>query len=233
MAQIKPTNNWTSIPNTWLRDKSLSLKTKGLLCVMNSLPLDWTFTVEGLAAISKEGIDAVRAAIKEAESHGYLTREYVRDDQGHIIDTIYTLHEKSQQGGETPTTENPMSGSPPQYNKEEYKKEDTGPPPENSVGGSTPTEPRVVYLRVNPSGKAWKSQRVYSTDSEIERLEEVGGDTSVEFKYWKSPKFVGDDSKAKYKYTKAKLIQPDVVEEEATVEYNGKKYKTVKGGEVY
>lgn len=92
---------------------------------------------------------------------------------------------------------------------------------------------KVAYIRVNPSGKAWKSQKVYTTSEEIERLEDTNPEENIEFKFWKSPKFVGDDDKAKTKYTKAKLIQPDVEDEEETVEYNGKKYKTIPGGECY
>lgn len=76
------------------------------------------------------------------------------------------------------------------------------------VGG-----PVIVFLRVNPSGKAWKSQRVYSTQEEVDRLEESDPDDTIDFKYWKSPKMVGDDARAKFKRTKAKLIQPDVQEE--------------------
>lgn len=74
-------------------------------------------------------------------------------------------------------------------------------------------DPIVVFLRVNPSGKAWKSQRVYSTQEEVDRLEESDPDDTIDFKYWKSPKMVGDDARAKFKRTKAKLIQPDVQEE--------------------
>ena len=92
---------------------------------------------------------------------------------------------------------------------------------------------KVVYIRVNPSGKAWKSQKVYTTSEEIEKLEATNPDSNIDFKFWKSPKFVGDEDKAKFKYTKAKLIQPDVEDEEETVEYNGKKYKTIPGGECY
>ena len=84
----------------------------------------------------------------------------------------------------------------------EKKKEDT-----------TGELPVVVFLRVNPSGKAWKSQRVYSTQEEVDRLEESDPDDTIDFKYWKSPKMVGDDARAKFKRTKAKLIQPDVQEE--------------------
>lgn len=74
-------------------------------------------------------------------------------------------------------------------------------------------DPVIVFLRVNPSGKAWKSQRVYSTQEEVDRLEESDPDDTVDFKYWKAPKMVGDDARAKFKRTKAKLIQPDVQEE--------------------
>lgn len=74
-------------------------------------------------------------------------------------------------------------------------------------------DPVIVFLRVNPSGKAWKSQRVYSTQEEVDRLEESDPDETIDFKYWKSPKMVGDDARAKFKRTKAKLIQPDVKEE--------------------
>lgn len=77
----------------------------------------------------------------------------------------------------------------------------------------TAVAPVVVFLRVNPSGKAWKSQRVYSTQEEVDRLEESDPDSTIDFKYWKSPKMVGDDARAKFKRTKAKLIQPDVKDE--------------------
>jgi len=83
----------------------------------------------------------------------------------------------------------------------------------DSKAGSAEGSPIVVFLRVNPSGKAWKSQRVYSTQEEVDRLEESDPDDTVDFKYWKSPKMVGDDARAKFKRTKAKLIQPDVQEE--------------------
>lgn len=99
---------------------------------------------------------------------------------------------------------------------------------------------RVVYFRVNPSGRAWKSQKVYSTDEEVERLENMDGDEYIDFKHWKSPNWVGDDSKAKFKYMKVKLVQPDVEEEEEEVEtkmINGIKckritYKSTDGEEV-
>lgn len=77
---------------------------------------------------------------------------------------------------------------------------------------------RVVYLKVNPSGKAWKSQKVFSTEEEIERLEDTSEDSYIDFKFWKSPNFVGDDNRAKVKRMKAKLIQPDIEEESDEVD---------------
>lgn len=84
---------------------------------------------------------------------------------------------------------------------------------------------RVAYFRVNPSGRAWKSQKIYTTAEEIEKLEATNPDSNIDFKYWKSPKFVGDEDKAKFKYMRAKLIIPDVVEEEEDPE----EYKMVNG----
>lgn len=86
----------------------------------------------------------------------------------------------------------------------------------NSAEGS----PIVVFLRVNPSGRpnGWKSQRVYSTREEVDRLESMGPDDNIDFKFWKSPKMVGDDARAKFKRLKVKLVQPDVQEEEEVEE---------------
>lgn len=117
MPQVKVKCNWSQIPNTWLKDKNLSLKAKGLISVMQSLPDNWDFSIRGLASISKEGVDAINAALQELESAGYLTREQIREN-GKIIDTLYTLHE-------FPYTKNPDMVKPTQYNtkKQNTKKE--------------------------------------------------------------------------------------------------------------
>lgn len=108
MSQVKVKCNWSQIPNTWLKDKNLSLKAKGLISVMQSLPDNWDFSVRGLASILKEGVDAINAALQELESAGYLTREQIREN-GKIIDTLYTLYE-------FPYTENSNMVKPAQYN---------------------------------------------------------------------------------------------------------------------
>lgn len=92
MPQVKVKCNWSQIPNTWLRDKNLSLKAKGLISVMQSLPNDWDFSVQGLASILKECSNTINTTLQELEEAGYLTREQIRED-GKIVDTLYTLHE--------------------------------------------------------------------------------------------------------------------------------------------
>ena len=95
----------------------------------------------------------------------------------------------------------------------------------NSNSNENRNRARVAFFRVNPSGRAWKSQKIYTTAEEIEKLESTNPDSNIDFKYWKSPKFVGDEDRAKFKYMKAKLIIPDVVEEEEDPE----EYKMVNG----
>lgn len=223
MAQVRPTNNWTAVPNTWLRDNNLSLKTKGLLCVMNSLPPDWKFTMEGLTSISKEGIDAIRTALKEAEDCGYLTRKYVRNELGHIIDTIYILHETPQQDKQTPISENPMSGTPRLYNKEGINKEEY-----NYSAGNDLQRDVVVVERMGYNSKgAWKKNKtLYTTPEEADKIESAGESEYPEFSYWPSRASVGQESKEKvmrgYKKTCFKLLYP---EPEATTTVGGEKVK--------
>lgn len=92
MPQVKVKCTWSQIPNSWLRDKNLSLKAKGLITVMQSLPDNWDFSVQGLASILKECTNTINSTLQELEEAGYLTREQIRED-GKIIDTLYTLHE--------------------------------------------------------------------------------------------------------------------------------------------
>ena len=89
-------SNYTVMANYHLRDKRLSLKAKGLLSVMISLPAEWDYTLAGLAYISKEGVSAIRAAIQELEENGYVTRARLRNEAGQLGDTEYTIYEFPQ-----------------------------------------------------------------------------------------------------------------------------------------
>jgi len=96
--------------NHHLRDKALSLKSKGLLSMMLSLPEDWNYTTRGLAKICKEGVDAIGGALRELESAGYIVRHQMRDRQGRISDTEYVIYEQPQP--KVPDTPQPDTASP-------------------------------------------------------------------------------------------------------------------------
>ena len=69
--RIEKTRDYTVMSNYHLRDMSLSLKAKGLLSLMLSLPENWDYTMKGLARICKDGIDSISGGIRELEAHGY------------------------------------------------------------------------------------------------------------------------------------------------------------------
>ena len=83
--RIERTRDYTVMSNHHLRNGKLSLKAKGLLSMMLSLPEDWNYTTRGLAAICKEGVDAIGGALRELETAGYIVRHQLRDRQGRIL----------------------------------------------------------------------------------------------------------------------------------------------------
>ena len=96
--------------NFHLRDRNLSLKAKGVMSFMLSLPDTWDFSMEGLAICSKDGVDSVRSALKELEDSGYLVRSRARDEKGKVGKAIYDLYEKPAL--EKPILENPIQDKP-------------------------------------------------------------------------------------------------------------------------
>ena len=103
--RIERTRDYTVMSNHHLRNANLSLKAKGLLSMMLSLPEDWNYTTRGLAKICKEGVDAIGAALRELEAAGYIVRHKLRDRQGRISDTEYVIYEQPQL--RKPDTEKP------------------------------------------------------------------------------------------------------------------------------
>ena len=108
--RIERTRDYTVMSNHHLRDKALSLKSKGLLSMMLSLPEDWNYTTRGLAKICKEGVDAIGGALRELEAAGYIVRHQLRDRQGRISDTEYVIYEQPQP--KAPDTPQPDTASP-------------------------------------------------------------------------------------------------------------------------
>ena len=109
VIRVEHNANYTTMSNYHLRDERLSLRAIGLMSKMLSLPEDWDYTVRGLAAIVKEGRDAVRKALMELEAAGYLVREQGRSAGGNFAANDYTLYEEPQS---LPLTEKPSTVKP-------------------------------------------------------------------------------------------------------------------------
>ena len=105
--RVEKNRGYTVMSNHHLRNKDLSLKAKGLLSQMLSLPEDWDFTLKGLSLINREQIDAIRAAVRELEQAGYIVRSRERDSQGRLRGADYIIYEQPQPVPDSPTLENP------------------------------------------------------------------------------------------------------------------------------
>ena len=94
--RVQRTRDYTVMSNYHLKDKGLTLKSKGLLSMILSLPEEWNYTTRGLASICKEGVDAIGSALKELETAGYIVRRQLRGTNGRITDTEYIIYEQPQ-----------------------------------------------------------------------------------------------------------------------------------------
>lgn len=92
VIRVQKTQNYTVMSNHHLRNKELSLKAKGLISLMLSLPPDWDYSVAGLVSICKESHTSIRSALKELEEHKYLVRERKNSEKGYFV-YEYTLYE--------------------------------------------------------------------------------------------------------------------------------------------
>ena len=135
--RIEKTRDYTVMSNCHLRDRSLSLKAKGLLSLMLSLPENWDYTMKGLARICKDGIDSSSGGIRELEAHGYLVRARVRNENGQLGFIEYTILEQPKEPAQTPAPirekpirenpirANPMLDAPIQENPAQLNKEES------------------------------------------------------------------------------------------------------------
>lgn len=121
IMRTEKNKNYTVMGNYHLRDKELSLKAKGLLSIMLSLPDGWNFSISGLSTLSSDGESAVRATLKELENNGYLKRNKVRCN-GKITDWEYIVYEQKTANKSVdakPVVENPHVDSSTQLNTKE------------------------------------------------------------------------------------------------------------------
>ncbi len=114
--RVERNRGYTVMSNHHLRNKELSLKAKGLLSQMLSLPEDWDYTLAGLSQINREKIDAIRQAIKELERAGYIVRSRERDEKGRLRGADYIIYEQphTEPTPDLPTLENPTLDNPTQ-----------------------------------------------------------------------------------------------------------------------
>ena len=139
--RIEKTQNYTVMSNHHLRNKALSLKAKGLLSQMLSLPEKWDYTLAGLSLINRESVEAIRTAVLELETAGYIIRRQKRDEKGKMSNIEYTIYEQPQKPDapehdtpptsplcdfpitDNPTSEKPLSDSPILGNATQLNKE--------------------------------------------------------------------------------------------------------------
>ena len=171
--RIERTSDYTVMSNHHLRNANLSLKAKGLLSMMLSLPEDWNYTTRGLAKICKEGVDAIGGALRELEAAGYIVRYKLRDRQGRISDTEYVIYEQPQlrkPDTDSPDTENPYMDKPDTEKPAELNIEKPNTQKQNTHGASTDSIPfRETAAAQLPERKGRDAMSV----SEIENYREL------------------------------------------------------------
>ena len=113
--RIDKTSNFTVIDNVFLQRKDMTLKAKGLLAFMLSLPADWDYSIKGLTKILREGLDGIRATINELENLGYMTRG---QDEWVVREIALENPTLENPALENPTLENPTLENPTQINKQ-------------------------------------------------------------------------------------------------------------------
>lgn len=97
--------DFSVIDNHVFKDKDLSLKAKGLLATILSLPDDWKYSIEGLTSLSNDGTTSVTSALNELIQRGYIIRSQSNDEYGRFNGYIYDIYEKPQE----PCSENPIT----------------------------------------------------------------------------------------------------------------------------
>ena len=157
--RVEKNKGYTVMSNHHLRNRELSLKAKGLLSQMLSLPEDWDYTLAGLSLINREKIDAIREAVRELEKAGYIVRSRERDEKGRLRGAEYVIYEQPQPPTldlpmlenptlENPTQEKPTLENPMQLNKDIQK---TDLPKKEKSNTDLSSTHSIPILSPNPS----------------------------------------------------------------------------------
>ncbi|MBS6935647.1 MAG: helix-turn-helix domain-containing protein [Clostridium sp.] len=197
--RVEKNKGYTVMSNHHLRNKELSLKAKGLLSQMLSLPEDWDYTLAGLSLINRESIDAIRTAVWELEKAGYITRRQGRDEKGKMTAIEYTIYEQPQPPAldcpvlenptadkpilENPTPDNPTSENPTQLNKEIQK---TNLPKKEKLNTDISSTHSIPFHFLNPSpleDAAQPSERKRKEATDAYRVYEEIIKDNIEYDY--------------------------------------------------
>ena len=157
--RVEKTRDYTVMANHHLKNRVLTLKAKGLLSLMLSLPEDWDYTLKGLSLISVESIDAIRQAVRELESAGYIVRSRERNEKGQLKGAEYVIYEQPHLSDEPPvqgkpTLENPTLDNPTQ-----------GKPVLGTPALGQPTQRNPTQLNTNRSNTYSSNTQKLNTDS--------------------------------------------------------------------
>lgn len=158
--RVQKTQNYTIMSNHHLRNKALSLKAKGLLSLMLSLPEDWDYTTRGLASICKEGVDSVCATVRELEAAGYIIRRRIRDKNGQMRGMEYTVLEQPQ----PPEQDKPSCAQPKQAKPKREK-------PVQANVGCLPG----VFRYPNPQNRIHVTEKPLQLMRDVVQICEPGG----------------------------------------------------------
>ncbi len=193
--RVERNKGYTVMSNHHLRNKELTLKAKGLLSQMLSLPEDWDYTLAGLSHINREKIDAIREAVRELERAGYIIRSRERDEKGRLRGADYVIYEQPQPPIsdlptlenptldnptlEKPTQDNPTLENPTQLNKEIQR---TDLPKKDKLNTDLSSTDSIPIHSLNPLPYGERSRKEASTQSAIEIYREIIQD-NIEYDY--------------------------------------------------
>ena len=167
--RIEKNRDYTVIANHHLRNTTLSLKAKGLLSLMLSLPEDWDYTTKGLARICRDGVDSICATVRELEDAGYIIRERVRNANGRLGSIEYTILEQ-------PRPPEPKTGKPEQENPAQLNTKGSSNQISNTDSSSTEgSNPIQSSLQTpaggNRAGRDWMRDRESYRELILENIE--------------------------------------------------------------
>ena len=172
--RVEKNRGYTVMSNHHLRNNDLSLKAKGLLSQMLSLPEDWDFTLKGLSLINREQIDAIRAAVRELEQAGYIVRSRERDSQGRLRGADYIIYEQPQLVPDSPTLENPTLDNPTQEKPTQEKPTQEAAAPLERKGTGAKSQSAVeIYREIIKDNIEYEHLCQYAKGIDRDMLDEI------------------------------------------------------------